>query len=71
MPVRRSAVQLRIYDALGRLVAEPLRNSMVSGGVQVQWDGRDVRGGFVSPGNYFYRATTGAGASSGRIIIVR
>ena len=66
-----SIVGLRIYDAAGRLVAEPMRNSLVSGTVEVRWDGRSMRGGLVAPGNYFYRATSGNEASSGRIVIIR
>ena len=66
-----SIVQLRIYDAAGRLVAEPMRNAFVSGTVEVQWNGRSMRGDLVSPGNYFYRVTSGSEASTGRIVIIR
>ena len=77
-PVRMSVststpaiVQFRIYDAAGRLVAQPLRNALVSGSVEVKWDGRGMRGELVPPGNYFYRATAGNEASTGHIVIMR
>jgi flagellar hook assembly protein FlgD len=65
-------VQLRIYDVRGRLVAEPLHNSLVTGSANVTWDGTDLRGQAVSPGTYFYRAiTAGEAASTGHILILR
>lgn len=65
-----AVVGVRIYDAAGRLVAEPMRQGLVSGTVEVTWDGHSMRGGLVPPGNYFYRATAGGEASSGRIVII-
>jgi flagellar hook assembly protein FlgD len=64
-------VQLRIYDARGRLVAEPMRTSMVVGSANVMWDGHDNRGQVVASGTYFYRAVSGTEAASGRLLIVR
>jgi len=63
--------RLRIYDAMGRLVAEPMQNSFVIGTKSVNWDGRNLHGDLVAPGNYFYRATAGSDWSSGRIVIIR
>jgi uncharacterized protein (TIGR03118 family) len=66
-----SMVQLRIYDVRGRLVAEPMRSSMVVGNANVTWDGKDFRGQSVVPGTYFYRAVTTGEAATGRLLIVR
>ncbi len=66
-----AVVQMRIYDAQGRLVAEPLHSTLVNGSVGVSWNGRNQDGRIVTPGNYFYRAISGAGSSSGRIVIIR
>jgi uncharacterized protein (TIGR03118 family) len=64
-------VRLRIFDAAGRMVAEPMPYAQVSGSQLVTWDRRDSNGRMVSPGNYFYRAIAGSKASSGRIVILR
>ena len=66
-----SVVQLKICDAAGRLIAQPLRSTVVSGALEVNWDGRDLRGTLVPPGNYFYRASTDKAFVSGRIVVVR
>ena len=66
-----SMVQLRIYDARGRLVAEPMRMSMVVDDANVTWDGTDSQGQAVAPGVYFYRAVGGGESASGRLMIVR
>jgi len=64
-------VRIRVYDALGRLVAEPLRGSFVIGTTSVRWDGRNQNGALVTPGNYFFRATSGNGTASGKIVVIR
>jgi hypothetical protein len=66
-----SMVQLRVYDVRGRLVAEPMRSSMVVGAANVTWDGKDLRGKSVTPGTYFYRAVGHGEAATGRLMIVR
>jgi len=66
-----SMVQLRIYDVRGRLIAEPMRNTMVVGTASVSWNGLDSRGKTVPSGTYFYRAVTAGEAATGRLLIVR
>jgi len=66
-----ASVRFRIVDAAGRLIAEPMRQQSVTGSFELRWDGRDVRGALVPPGNYFYTASSGSSAVSGRIVIVR
>ncbi len=64
-------VRIRVYDALGRLVAEPLRGSFVIGTTSARWDGRNQNGALVTPGNYFFRATSANGTASGKIVVIR
>jgi len=66
-----SMVQLRIYDVRGRLVAEPMSNTMVVGSANVSWNGTDSHGKTVPSGTYFYRAITAGEAATGRVLIVR
>ncbi|HET7225668.1 MAG TPA: TIGR03118 family protein [Candidatus Eisenbacteria bacterium] len=64
-------VRFAIYDAAGRLVAEPLHLGPVTGQRDVSWDGRDAHGRLVSPGTYFYRASAADARAGGRLVIVR
>ncbi len=63
-------VSLKIYDASGRLIAQPLRNLPFSGAVVANWDLRDSHGAKVPAGLYFYRGTTASGVSSGRLVLL-
>ena len=65
-----ATVRLRIYDAMGRLVAEPLRDVPVDGTVIAPWDGYDARGVRVRAGTYFYHAVGGPNVASGRVVVV-
>lgn len=66
-----TVVRLGIYDAAGRLVAEPLRDGAVNGTLDLQWNGMNLRGTTLPSGTYFYRAMGGGSVASGRIVIVR
>jgi hypothetical protein len=66
-----ATVQLRIYDVRGRLVAEPMRGSLVSGSASATWDGTDLRGRAVAPGTYFYRTVSAGETTTGRFLIIR
>ena len=66
-----AAVHMRIYDVRGRLVAEPMRGSIVTGSASARWDGRDLHGKAVSPGTFFYRTLSPGETSVGRFLIVR
>ena len=66
-----SVVTFRVYDAAGRLVAEPLRERAVGGQTEATWDGRTLRGTPAPSGTYFYRMTSGTRTSTGRFLIVR
>lgn len=65
-----ATVGFRIYDASGRLVAEPLRNAPMTGQLMVSWNGRDARGMRVPPGTYFYRAHAGGEVTAGRFVMI-
>jgi len=64
-------VRLRVYDASGRLVAEPVRDLPVAGTVVARWDGFDLGGAKVQPGTYFYHAVAGNRMVRGRLILLR
>jgi uncharacterized protein (TIGR03118 family) len=63
-------VRLRIYDAAGRLVAEPLHGASVNGSMTAHWNGCDCQGKMVRPGSYFYRAVAQGHTASGHLVIV-
>src|SRR5262249_15964254 len=63
-------VSLRIYDASGRLIAEPMRGLPLSGSTVARWDLRDLRGAAVPAGMYFYRRTPRSRPSSRRLLFL-
>jgi len=66
------AVDLRIYDASGRLVRTLLSGeTMPAGRRGVEWDGRDASGRTSPSGVYFYRLTAGADADLGRMLLLK
>ena len=46
---------MRIYDAVGRLVARPSAGYAGGGERRITWDGHNLRGEPVPRGVYFYR----------------
>jgi len=66
-----TTAQVRIYDAAGRLVAEPARGVTVSGAFEVRWDGRNLQGSRVPAGTYFFRAVAGKERVTGRFIAIQ
>jgi flagellar hook assembly protein FlgD len=64
-------VRFQVFDAAGRLVAEPIRDAVIAGQQVVRWDGSNQRGVAAPSGTYFYRATAGASVATGRIVMVR
>ena len=54
-----SHVELKIYDALGRLIETLVDGFQDRGEHAVVWDGKNSAGGAVTSGVYFYRIQTG------------
>jgi hypothetical protein len=52
-------VNLRIFDARGRLVRSLLSENRNAGAHEIRWDGRDSGGAEVAGGIYFYRLEAG------------
>jgi M6 family metalloprotease-like protein len=66
-----SAVQLSIYDVLGRDVRRLLDAPLARGTYTVTWDGADEAGARVPSGVYLYRLTTGSFSASRKMLMVR
>jgi hypothetical protein len=56
---RAESIEIRIFDAAGRLVISLESGLKPSGRHTVTWDGRDARGERVGSGVYFYRLQAG------------
>ncbi|CUU09812.1 Por secretion system C-terminal sorting domain-containing protein [Candidatus Kryptobacter tengchongensis] len=50
----KSHIRIIIYDQLGRVVKKLVDKDMSAGYFEVEWDGRNDRGVYVSSGIYFY-----------------
>ncbi len=71
LPAAR-AVDLRIYDASGRLVRDLLRGERLAAGRHGRdWDGRDGDGRISPAGVYFYRLDAGDDAGVGRAVLLK
>jgi len=67
-----AAVKLAVYDVSGRLVDVLLDGDIVDQGRnEVVWRGRDMEGGVVSSGVYFYRLDAGAYSETKRMTLVK
>jgi len=66
-----ATIRFRVYDATGRLVAEPVNDVAVSGPTVVHWNGLDLRGIPAPSGTYFYRGDAGSATAGGRIVVLR
>ena len=55
----RRDINLKIYDAIGRLVIDFERSSVIGDQSSVRWDGRDAAGNSLAPGVYFIGDGTG------------
>ena len=62
--------EIAVYDAAGERVTG-FRGIGRAGVNEVLWDGRDHQGRSVSSGVYYYRLETGAGADSGKMVLVK
>jgi choice-of-anchor B domain-containing protein len=64
----RQSVQLRIYDAAGRLVRVLADGPLAGGQHAIGWDGRDAAGVRVRNGVYYYRFETPGFSRTGRVV---
>jgi len=64
---RRGDVELRIWDARGRLVRALGARGLDSGRHALAWDGRDRSGRRLAPGIYFYELESAAWCARGRM----
>jgi len=69
---RAVPVDLKIYDLLGREVAELINsNGMNPGRYTIRWDGRNRFGQSVATGVYFYRLVAGDFVQSKKMVLVK
>lgn len=68
---RRAAVNLRIYDLRGRLVATLVQAVLPAGRHEAQWSGRDEAGGNAPAGIYLCRLDDGLRWRSQRLVLVK
>ncbi len=67
----KEAVNLVVFDMLGRKVTELVRQSQNPGSYQVIWNGRNSMGLPVSSGVYWYKITAGKFVDAKKMILVR
>ncbi|MFH1755725.1 MAG: FlgD immunoglobulin-like domain containing protein, partial [Candidatus Latescibacterota bacterium] len=64
-------VDVRIYDARGRLVVSLESSAKPAGRHSIEWDGRNAGGMPVSSGVYYYRLTTGNNVLTKKMILIK
>ena len=65
------AVRVRLYNALGQLLADLVDGAFAAGHYAVGWDGRDRNGYTVGSGLYFCVLETEQGAWKRRMTLLR
>jgi photosystem II stability/assembly factor-like uncharacterized protein len=61
-------IAIRIYDPSGRIVASLVHSGSSSGRVHMTWNGKGANGNPVPRGEYFWRAETGHGTTTGKLM---
>ena len=64
-------VELKIFDVLGREVSTLVNEEKSPGKYQVQWNGTNSFGNFVSSGIYFYRLTSGKFTEIKKMVLIK
>ncbi|HUU29412.1 MAG TPA: carboxypeptidase regulatory-like domain-containing protein [archaeon] len=64
-------VRLTVYDLRGRNVVTLIDRYHEAGTYNVQWDGRDSKGGKLSSGVYFYRMNAGAFTRVRKMVLLK
>jgi hypothetical protein len=67
---RTAHVSIKIYNAMGQLVAKPLSQRKAPGKYSAHWDGRNASGERVSSGVYFYRMEAGPFTATKKMLVV-
>ncbi len=67
---KSSAVQLRVFNALGQPVRTLVNQVQSAGEKSVQWDGNDAQGLPVASGMYFYQLVAGSFSDTRRMILL-
>ncbi|HJP34088.1 MAG: T9SS type A sorting domain-containing protein [Candidatus Latescibacteria bacterium] len=65
------AVEMDVYDLLGRRVRSLMSRRLVPGGYSVTWDGTDAAGQTVANGTYFMRLRTGERRSMTKVMLLK
>lgn len=67
----RSMTTVRVYDASGRLVAEPFRAKVGPGRVRLDWNGATADGHRLPSGVYMYEVRSGDASAHGRMVLMK
>ena len=65
------AVELTVFDLMGRKVRSLVNRALLPGTYAVAWDGLDDRGIPVAAGTYFYRIKAGSFKAVKRMILAK
>jgi len=63
-------VDLAVFDATGRRIAQPARGIDVGTGTELRWTPTSDSGQRLAPGAYFWRATAAGNTQTGRILLL-
>jgi hypothetical protein len=66
-----SQVDIRVFNAVGRLVRKIVSASLAKGTHVVEWDGRDDRGASVASGVYFCELRAGSHVDRRQMVLLR
>jgi len=64
-------VTVKVYNLLGQVVADLHSGNAQAGTYNLNWDGKDNSGNFVSSGNYIYRITAGDFTQSKKMLFLK
>lgn len=68
---RPSIARVRVYDAAGRVVAEPLNRMVDAGPHEVRWNGTGRSGQPLPPGAYIAEVRAGGQTRTTRVVLLR
>ena len=68
---KTQSIQLIIYNSLGQVVREIVKEELPSGLNEIVWNGNDQRGKLVGSGVYFYRIKSDKAFLTGKMILTK